>query len=680
MRRTLAIATIALLPAIARAQSDATQTVPAQTAQTQTLPQVQPPVATSPDVVVTATRVATPIEDIPAGVTVITRDEIETRGYVTLVQVLSAVPGINVVQSGGPGGNASVFVRGTNSDQVLVLRDGFPINDAADASGAFNFGIDTLADVARIEVVRGPMASLYGSGAIGGVINIITRTGDQEGVHFDTSIAGGYPAQVVGDVALTGISGPLDYALILQGQSFVGFDYTPPREVIYSGVPQGFNGETGTLNLGLTPIEGTRVSLLLRGRMSTFGFNSLGSPTFDDDNSTGTDNTMLGRIGVDSKLFGGVFETAIYVGRLQDDRQYTEALNPLDPNQATNDSRYHGYRTDVQFNNTLHLAPLVGMHWLTNADLTFGYEYTADSVNVKVDSSTLGVPYISSAKAHQEDNAGYAGLQGTFFNRLTVTGQIRQDVVLNDSPFTWRLGGVLAVPEIDTRFKFAYGTAFRAPSLFDRYGVDNFGYIGNPNLLPESAQGYEAGVIVDLPAFGRPDWATLTETYFNEQVNNLIVTNYNTSAPYYTQANIGSAHLEGVESELVWRPEQWVSIDGTWTYTQAENADTGELLLRRPQNTVSVTAKVMPVPNLTIAPQVTYTGSFQDFLIDNTGNSVGTGTSNPGTIVSLAITYQVHPQLALFANGYNILNSKFEPANGYRVPGGYFLAGLRASY
>ena len=94
---------------------------------------------------------------------------------------LQDVPGLRVSPSGGPGGNASVFIRGTNSDQVLVLRDGMPINDAADPSGAFNFGVDTLADVERIEVIRGPMAALYGSGAIGGVINLITRRGTATG-------------------------------------------------------------------------------------------------------------------------------------------------------------------------------------------------------------------------------------------------------------------------------------------------------------------------------------------------------------------------------------------------------------------------------------------------------------------------------------------------------------------
>ena len=127
------------------------------------------------EIVVTATRVPTPVLDIPAGVSVIDRQTIEERGYTTLTDALSAVPGVRVSQSGGPGGNASVFVRGTNSNAVLVLRDGMPLNDASDASGAFNFGVDTLADVERIEIIRGPMAALYGSGAIGGVINLISR-------------------------------------------------------------------------------------------------------------------------------------------------------------------------------------------------------------------------------------------------------------------------------------------------------------------------------------------------------------------------------------------------------------------------------------------------------------------------------------------------------------------------
>jgi vitamin B12 transporter len=633
------------------------------------------PVTPTQEIVVTATRIPTPVVDIPAGVTVIDRQTIDERGYTTLTDALSAVPGVRVSQSGGPGGNASVFVRGTDSNHVLVLRDGMPLNDASDSSGAFNFGVDTLADVERIEVIRGPMAALYGSGAIGGVINLISRQGHEQGVHFTGDLAGGYPKQIQGYVNASGIAGGLDYSATFESQSERGYDTTPQRESIYTGVPDGFRAMVGTINLGYTPIDGTRFSVFLRARQALFGFNALGDPTFDDSNSTGQDDELLGRIGVASKLFNGTYETSVYLGRLQGDRQYTETLNPLDPNQASNDSRYHSYRTDLQWNNTVHLGDLMNAPMLSATDLTFGYEHTADNINVKVISSSGGFPFNQGARAAMTDNATYAGLQSTLLQRLTLTGQIRQDWVDNNSPFTWRLGAVLNVPELDTRFKAAYGTAFRAPSLFDRFGVDSFGYIGNPNLKPESAQGWEAGFTTTLDAFARSDFVSFTATYFNEQIQNLIVAQL---VPVDTAVNIGSAHIQGVETELTLHPAGWLLLDATYTFTDAQNADAGSRLLRRPQNTASFDATITPIAGLSIVPELLFTGAFQDFLVDDNGNSTGTIVASPdGVIANLTVTYDVAPHVQLYANGRNLFYSRFEPVNGYQTPGPSFLAGVR---
>jgi vitamin B12 transporter len=627
------------------------------------------------DIVVTATRIPTPINDIPAGVTVIDRATIEQRDYTTLTDALSAIPGVRVSQSGGPGGNASVFVRGTDSNQVLVLRDGMPINDASDSSGAFNFGVDTLADVERIEVIRGPMAALYGSGAIGGVINLITRQGREPGLHITTDLAGGYPAQGQGSIIVSGIDGAFDYAAIFEGQMLQGYDTTPQRMSIYSGVPDPFRDAIGTLNLGYTPIDGTRLSLFLRARRASFGFNALGDPTFDDANSTGQDDQVIGRIGVSSKLFGGTYETNAYIGRVQEDRRYSEDLNFADPNLQANDSRYHSYRTDIQWNNTVHLDDLAQVPGLHSSDLTFGYEHIADNVKVRVDSSFLGSPYMQNAKAYMNDDGLYAGLQTTVLQRVVVTGQVRQDWVSANSPFTWRLGTVLDVPEIATKLKAAYGTAFRAPSLFDRYGVDSFGYIGNPNLKPESAQGWEAGFITTLPAFGRSNAFSFGATYFNEQVQNLIVATF---VPVDTAVNIGSAHLQGVETQATFRPAPWFTLQAQWTLTDAQNADTNQQLLRRPQNTASVDAAIKPLPNLTIAPELLYTGAFKDFLNDNSGFSTDVvGTSPQGLIVNLTITYDVAPNMQLYAHAQNLFYSRFEPVNGYQTPGPAALVGVR---
>jgi len=627
------------------------------------------------EIVVTATRVPTPVLDVPAGVSVIDRQTIEERGYTTLTDALSAIPGVRVSQSGGAGGNASVFVRGNNSNAVLVLRDGMPINDASDASGAFNFGVDTLADVERIEIIRGPMAALYGSGAIGGVINLISRKGHEPGFQLSGELAGGYPAQGQGNIVASGIQGPFDYAAIFEGQIDRGYDVTPRRESIYSGVPDGFRAMVGTVNLGYTPIDGTRISLFLRARRALFDFNALGDPTFDDANSKGHDDSFLGRIGVTSKLFNGTYETSVFLGRLQDDRHYTEALNPLDPNLATNDSRYHSYRTDLQWNNTVHLSDLLDSPVLSSTDLTFGYEHIADNIKVRVNSSSFGFGFMQSANAYMTTDALHAGLQTTLWQRLILTGQIRQDWVAGNSPFTWRLGAVLDVPEIATRFKAAYGTAFRAASLFDRYGVDSFGYIGNPDLKPESAQGWEVGFITTLDAFGRKDFVSFGATYFNEQVQNLIVAQF---VPVDTAVNVGSAHLQGVEMQLTLRPADWLALQASYTFTDAQNADTGSRLLRRPQNTASLNARITPLPGLTIAPELLLTGAFQDFLVDNGGNATGTMISSPhGLIVNLTVTYYVMPRVQLFANGRNLFYSRFEPVNGYQTPGTSVLAGVR---
>lgn len=631
-------------------------------------------VSSGKEIVVTATRIPTEVDNIPAGVSVVDRATIETRDYNTLVDALSAIPGLRVVQSGGPGGDASVFIRGTNSDHVLVLLDGMPINDASGSGAAFNFGVDTLGDIERIEVVRGPMAAVYGANAIGGVINLITRKGTQPGVHFTGDLAGGYPAQVRGTVNMSGLTGPWDYAATFESQSQTGYDSTPQRETITTNTPQGFRDRVGTLNLGYTPVNGTRVSLLLRGRQAVYGFDYLGDPNYDNDNATGHDGSFIGRIGVHSALFGGTYETNLFVGRVLEDRSYRELLDPNDPNQASENNYYLSWRTDAQWNNTLHLDDLMHVAALSATDLTFGYEYIGDNVKSVLNSVSGGFPYTQNLSAAMVTNAYYAGLQTTVAQRLTLTGQVRQDYVAADTPFTWRLGTVLAVPEIDTHFKAAYGTAFRAPALFDRYGIDNFGYVGNPNLKPETAQGWEVGFTTDLPALGRSNFVSFGATYFNEQVQQLIVTQF---SPTYTSVNIGSAHMQGVETELTLRPAAWLTLNGTYTFTDAIDADTGELLLRRPQNTATFDATLRPLPKLTIAPELLFTGAFQDFLINNQGYSTTTGTSGQGLIANLTITYDLTPQISLYTHASNIFDSRFEPTNGYQTPGPSVWTGVR---
>src|ERR1700687_3826231 len=128
-------------------------------------------------IVITATRIPTPELEVASSVTVVTADEIAARQERTFAEVLKDIPGLNVVQQGGPGAETSVFMRGTNSNHTKVLVDGIDVSDPSNANAAFDFGQLLTQDIERVEVLRGPQSGLYGSDAIGGVISVITKAG-----------------------------------------------------------------------------------------------------------------------------------------------------------------------------------------------------------------------------------------------------------------------------------------------------------------------------------------------------------------------------------------------------------------------------------------------------------------------------------------------------------------------
>ena len=169
----------------------------------------------------------------------------------------------------------------------------------------------------------------------------------------------------------------------------------------------------------------------------------------------------------------------------------------------------------------------------------------------------------------------------------------------------------------------------------------------------------------------------MARRYFNEQVNDLIVATYSTAGTY-TAENVGSAHIQGVETELTLHPARWLTVQATWTCTDAIDSDTGSALLRRPMHAASLDAKITPLPGLTIAPELLLTGAFPDYLVDNNGFSTANIVSSPhGLIANLTVTYDVTPHVQLYTNGTNILGSKFEPVNGYQIPGPTVVAGIR---
>ncbi len=620
-----------------------------------------------PETIVTATRIPTPAERVPAAVTVLTRTDIEERGYQTLAEALRAVPGMRLVQQGGPGQPASAFLRGANSNLVLVLLDGVPVNDPSEPNGAFNFGNDLLFDIERIEVVRGPASSLYGSGAIGGVVNLVTRrAAPGRAVQGYGEVAGGTERTLRGGLGVMGEVGAVDYLFSANGLQTRGFDITPPRLAGDTGERDGLRAAAGTARVGVRLDAGTRVEALLRWRENDSDFDNVPR---DDPNMEANDRRWYGQLRGETALLGGAWTTGLRAAVTQDRRIYT---NRPDPQSAANTrDTYDGERLTLDWGNRLRL-PSAGP--LTESALAFGATFNED----RVESGFGTGAFRTLTDARAQSGAIHAGWQARLLERLDLSFGLRHDEAEDFDGFTsWRAGAVYALPELASRLRVAAGTAFRAPTLYQRFGRSAT-FRGNPDLKAEDSFGWEIGVDTDIAGFGRPDLATFSATWFESRIDNLINFNRNFSS----LENIQRAEIEGAELGLTLRLASWLDLQGSWTITDAINADTERRLARRPANAYAFSARIAPLPGLVIVPELVAASRQVDFVYPSAGQpGFGrTGDSPGGEVWNLTVTYAATEQVTVFAEGRNLGNSRYEPANGFVTPGRSLLVGTRFSF
>jgi vitamin B12 transporter len=617
------------------------------------------------ETIVTATRVPTPAERVPASITIITRQEIEERGYQTLAEALQFVPGVRLAQLGGIGQQATAFLRGNSGRSTLVLLDGVPLNDPAEANGAFNFGNETLFDIERIEVLRGPASSMYGASAIGGVINLVSRRAPRDrAVSAFGEAGGGTERTFRGGLGAGGTVGLFDYIGTVSNLSTRGFNALSDRFTNTLRERDGFRGTSATMRLGFNPNETTRIEGALRWRQNNFGLDSVPR---DDPNYTGEDRRWFGQLRGETTLLNGLWTTGLRFAFTEDRRRYWNFADALSP--ATTDDYYRGTRYNFDWGNTVRLP---GFWAFSDGALSFGVNHLREESLTRA-----GSPFFRTlVDARQNSTAGHASLQYRMFERLDLAANIRHDAVdAFEGATTWRVGAVLQIPEIGGRLRASGGTGFNAPSLYQRFGLLGSFFRGNPNLRPERSVGYELGGEVDLPGFGNPRFATFGATYFQSWVTDLI--NFNNT--FSTLVNVDRAAIRGGELMLSVRPARWLTTDVAWTITDARDERTGQRLARRPEHVLSVAARIQPMQNLVIAPQLLFTGrSPETASYANNGAFLGGLRYNKsGAILNLTANYRFRPDATAFVEIRNLGGSRWEPANGFITPGRSALLGVR---
>lgn len=597
----------------------------------------------TPELIVTATRVETPLDQTTNSVTVIKADEIERHQQRTVVDVLRTVPGLSVVQSGPVGNQTSVFIRGANANQTLVLIDGMRANDPSTTNGAFNFAHLLTDNIDRIEVVRGPLSTLYGSDAIGGVINIITRKG-AGGPTVTASVEAGSFHTYLGHAGIEGAQGRFNYNVSLVHLDTDSVSSTPARRRGgRDDESDPYRNTTFSSRLGAAIAANAEVSLFTR----YIGTEKAIDGVPEDPNTRERADQWFNRLVGTVDLFDGTWTQTFGAGFVQIDRRDTDAPDAY----AATSSRTVNKGTRTKFDWQNDIRPT------DNLVVTIGAETEEERFQGELVDD-----------AHARTSGIFLQNSLTAWDRVYLTLGARIDDHDQFGTFdTYRVSAAYLHRETGTKLKAGIGSGFKAPTLFQLFGHNTF-FTGNPDLRPEESVGWEIGV---EQSFAEKR-VTIGTTYFHNDIKNLIMSD----PAFTTNINVGKAVTSGFESFLELRPFAQLTIRVDHTYLRAEDASDGTQLVRRPKHKLGVLADYTPRPEWTVGLGIVYDGTRADFDADSFARIYPGGY----TVVRLTSSYALDDTWTLFGRVENALDRRYEEPDGFNQPGIGAFAGVRAQF
>jgi vitamin B12 transporter len=599
-------------------------------------------------VVVTATRIPTPETQVASSITVITADDIANRQSQDLPGVLQDVPGLNVVRSGGPGGQTSIFMRGTNANHTKVLVDGIDVSDPSSLEDTFDFGQFLTQDIAKIEVLRGPQSGLYGSDAIGGVINIITRTGSGP-PQLTASVQGGSFDTFNQAAGVSGSEGAFHYSANVE-HLHTGSIPVTPLDLLLPGEPRNndyYDNLTESTKLGFDVTRNFDLGLVARftdTHLRLTDDDPLVFPSFPEASQSASNTRQLyTRATEHSVLLDGTFEQTLGLAYSHIDT--SEFTPPADGPPTT----YGGERVKLDWQGVAKLA--------ATQTLIFGAEHERDEISSPISNATT-------------IDSGFAELQSNFAPGLYDTVSLRYDD--NDrfgSKVTYRIAPVYVVGSTGMRLKASFGTGFKAPTLeelFENYPAYDF--FANPNLRPESSTGYDVGVEQAM----LEQQVSIGVTYFHNSIRNLIDDNED----FTTYVNVGRATTEGVESFISYQALKALVLRLDYTYTEATDDILHEELLRRPKHKASLNGNWQATQRLSFNATLLTVGSWVD---GNRDFSIPRLNAPGYTIVNLAGSFDVTHTLSVFARVDNLFDRHYQNPVGFLQPSLGAYAGVKVS-
>jgi vitamin B12 transporter len=621
------------------------------------------------DLVVTATRSPGGIDadQIATSITLITPEQMEDRQIRIVSDVLRDIPGVAVSRTGAVGNLTQVRVRGTESNHVLTLIDGIKASDPF--FGEFDYATLLADDVSRVEVLRGQQSALYGSDAIGGVINYITPTGAEDpGIRVRAE--GGSMNTVGGAVRVGGVGvGGLDYVISAGYQSTDGY---PVATV-------------GTRDIGST-LKSLAVKLAypvgdhvrLRGvyrRTETDAdvngqdFGTTGYVLDSPGSSVKADSTY-GFVAADFSFLDDRWLSSVQVQGVDSIRDNFDNF--------VRDGGDKGKRLRESYTTS---------YKLTTGELTHTFTAAIDHEQESYENTNPVSPFGADTTRRSVTNTGYVGEYDLAIgDRAGVRGALRYDENdLFDNATTYRIEGFYKLNGM-VRLRAAAGSGIKGPSQTELFGF-NAGalpFVGNPNLKPERSEGWEAGADF-LLMDGK---VKLGATYFDSTLHDEIFTEF--GAPVSLCAVPGQplpssctttgneptdSTQKGLELSGDARISEAFSLDAAYTWLDAKQNGVEEV--RRPKNMASVNLTWHAPGNRS---SVTLTARYNGEMTDEEFKNFSTVTLKAFTLVNLAGSYNLTDHVELFARVENLLDEHYFEVVNFRTPGRAAYGGVRLRF
>ncbi|MDR1533979.1 MAG: TonB-dependent receptor [Planctomycetota bacterium] len=623
-------------------------------------------------IIVTATRIAVPLENVPSSVSAVTADTAEARQYRTVNDLLPVIPGLNFYQSGGPGGVTGVFLRGMSSGYTKIMLDGMPLNDPSTPDNSFDFAGFPLDNLGQFEVLRGAQGSLYGASAVSGAINLTSKRGEGPLTGFFSTEAGSR-GTVLSRLGLSAGSDRVDFSL---GGGIGHTDGISAIDKIY-GNRERDSFEQGNLNfrLGLNPLENLRFDLFSHVQVSDYEFDldpyapsTPAGPATDDPRLKIKKERYLIRPQATLSLFEGRWEQTAGFGYVDTKRKGRDEPFPAESTfHNPDDNRYFYQGTTWQFDykSLFRLA-----EWNS---LLAGVDVTETSMKTRSPYYGLGLGQME--KFGGVTNTGvYLEDQINFNDIFVANVGLRRDHHETFGDYTtWRGAASYAFPTA-TKLKASAGTGFRAPSLDQLYhDYPQYYLTANPSLEPEKSfawdAGFEQGLWEDRFRFGA--------TYFENNIRNMI----GTTGDWSTYENkAGKTDHWGIEAFFSLALTDSLSLSGQYTWLRVRNRkapDDKSVQLRRPLNSAAVNLDWNFREKGLLSLGVQYVGR----RWDNDYNSPSPLTRLPSyALARIAASWEVNQHLKIYGRVENLFNKKYQAISNYGTEGISFYAGAALSF